>query len=92
VAPEDRFLTGRLGLSDPILFNGGDQDELSRGGCASERSTDRHLAVFKWLAQDFERLAIERGHLVQEQHALVGEADLPRLRRGPAADQAGVAH
>ena len=43
------------------------------------------------LAQHFQAAAMELGQLVEEQHAVVGQADLARGRRAAAADHAGVA-
>ena len=52
---------------------------------------DRHHPVLERLAQRLERAAPELRQLVQEQHAVVGEADLARPRDGAAADEGGVA-
>ena len=69
----------------------GDEHEVGRKRRAVERAGDRHRAVFERLAQHFERLAVELGQLVEEEHAVVGERDLARRGRRAAADQAGVA-
>ena len=42
------------------------------------------------LAQHFEHVPAELEHLVEEQHAVMGEADLARPRLRSAADQRGV--
>ena len=47
-------------------------------------------AVFERLAQDFEDVARELGELVEEEHAVVREADLAGARDHAAADEAGV--
>ena len=52
---------------------------------AARATTTR--AVFERLAQDFERAAVELRQLVEEQHAVVGEADLAGPRHAAAADQ-----
>jgi hypothetical protein len=44
------------------------------------------------LTEDFEDVSAEFGHLVEEQHAVVGEADLARPRQRPAADQGDIRH
>jgi len=72
-------------------IHGGDEDEVGGESRAAEGPADGHLAFLERLAQDLERLAIELGHLVEEEDALVGQADLARLGRAAAADQAGVA-
>ena len=71
--------------------HGGDEDEVGGEGRAAEGPADGDLAFLERLAQDLERLAIELGHLVEEEDALVGQADLARLGRAAATDQAGVA-
>ena len=52
----------------------GDEHEIGRKRRAVKRPGDRHRAVFQRLAQHFERLAVELGQLVEEQHAVVGQA------------------
>ena len=49
---------------------------------------DRHDAVLQRLAQRLERRAAELRQLVEEQHAVVGEAHLAGLRQRAAADEA----
>ena len=51
---------------------------------------DRHLPVFHGLAKDLEDILPELGRLIQEKHAVVGKAHLPRLGYLAAADQAGI--
>ena len=48
---------------------------------------DRDLAALERLAQRVERLRLEFGHLVEEEHAVMGERDLARPRPQAAADQ-----
>lgn len=45
------------------------------------------LAAFQRLAQDLQDLALELRQFVEEQHALVRQGDLARLRAAAAADQ-----
>ena len=66
-------------------IHGGDEDEVGGESRAAEGPADGHLAFLERLAEDLERLAIELGHLVEEEHALVGQADLAGLRRAAAA-------
>lgn len=49
------------------------------------------MARFERLAQDLETSAMKLGQLVEEQHAVVRQADLAGRRRGAAADHAGIA-
>ena len=42
------------------------------------------------LAEHFEDVAAELEHLVEKQHAVMGETDFARPRLRPAADQRGV--
>lgn len=52
---------------------------------------DHHLAGLQRRAQGIERLGAELRELVEEQHAVVGERDLPRFGLQPAAGQRGHA-
>jgi hypothetical protein len=67
------------------------QDEVGREGRGPQRPADRHAAVLQGLAQHLQRLAVELRQLVEEQDALVRQADLAGLRDAAAADQPGVA-
>ena len=68
---------------------GGDEHEARREDRRALAAHDRHAAVLQRLAQRLERRARELGQLVEEQHAVVGEARLARRRDRAAADQAG---
>jgi hypothetical protein len=52
---------------------------------------DADEAVLERLPQRLDRGALELGQLVEEQHAVVGQRDLARARRGAAAEQGGHA-
>ncbi len=52
---------------------------------------DQDLAGLQRLAQGVERLGLELGQLVQEEHPVVGQADLARLDPDAAAGQGGHA-
>ena len=48
------------------------------------------LSVFERLPQDLEHVAAELEHLVEKQHAVVGEADLAGARLRPPTDECRV--
>ena len=60
-APRVGAIAARAGI------HRGHQDELGGERRAPQGPADRHLAFLQRLAEDFQRLAIELGHLVQEQ-------------------------
>jgi hypothetical protein len=67
-------------------IHGGDEDEVGGESRAAAGPADGHLAFLERLVQNLERLAIELGHFVEEEDALVGHADFARLGRAAAAD------
>ncbi len=67
-----------------------DQREAGRERERARRAGDVDVAVLERLAERLERVAAELGQLVEEEHAVVREADLARTRERPAADQPGV--
>jgi hypothetical protein len=75
----------RAGVHRSRQHKGGREGQRHRG------AADRHLPVFERLPEDFEDRTVELGQLVEEEHAVVREADLARPRHGPAATQARVA-
>src|SRR5262249_33675847 len=56
-----------------------DQDEICREGRAVHRLADRDLSLLRRLAEDFERLAVELGHLIEEEAAFVSHRGERRL-------------
>lgn len=48
---------------------------------------DDDMPRLQWLTQDLEHLAVEFRQLVEKQHALMRQGDLPRLRTAAATDQ-----
>ena len=68
----------------------GDEDEAGRERRRGHGARDRHLAGFERLAEDFQAAAMELRQLVQEEDAVVGEADLPGCRRIAASHHAGI--
>jgi hypothetical protein len=60
--------------------HGGDQHETRGIGHAMVRSGDRDLPDLERLAQRIERLRLELGQLVEEEHAVMGERDFARPR------------
>ena len=66
-----------------------DQLEAGREERQPLDAGDRHDAVLERLAQRLERRPLELGQLVEEQHASMREARLPRTRPGAAADDRG---
>ena len=59
---------------------GGDEQEARREDRRALAAHDRHAAVLQRLAQRLERRPRELGQLVEEEHAVMGEARLPRQR------------
>jgi hypothetical protein len=57
------------------VVHGGDEHELGGEGDAADGAADGDLAVLQGLAHDFEGGAPELGELVEEEGAVVGEAD-----------------
>ncbi len=51
------------------------------------RTGDHDLARLQRLAQHFKHAALELGQLIEKQHAMVGQGNLPGLRPAAAADQ-----
>ena len=68
----------------------GGADELEAGGerRAARGAGDDDAALLEGLAQRLEDALGELGQLVQEEHAVMGEADLAGMRHAAAADQA----
>ncbi len=79
-------MTARTGV------HGSDEHERSREGRGARRTSDADETFFERLPQHFERVPAEFRHLVEQQHAVVREADLPRPGKGPAANQGHVGH
>ena len=78
----------RLGrLAAAARVHGGDELEARRIGDAVVGAGDHDLAGLERLAQRIERLRLELGQLVEEQHAVMGERDLARPGVEAAADQ-----
>ena len=76
-----------VGAPAAARVHGGDQHEARGIGHAMVGARDRDLAALERLAQRVERLRLEFGHLVEEEHAVMGERDLARPRAQAAADQ-----
>lgn len=68
-----------------------DQHKVGGKVGGSHRAADRDRAIFERLAQHFEGGAVELGQFVEEEDAIMGEADLAGRGRRAAADEAGVA-
>jgi hypothetical protein len=71
--------------------HGGHQHEAGREGGRVEGARDGHLAGLQGLAQHLQAAAVELGQFVEEQHAVVGHADLAGGGGAAATDHAGVA-
>ena len=67
--------------------HGGHQLKAGRKSGLARRARDGDAAGFHRLTQGFECRARELGHLVEEQHAAVGQRDFTRPGRRPAARQ-----
>ena len=67
-------------------------DEHEAGGedRRARRAGDRHAPFLERLTQHLQDVAAELEHLVEEQHAVMREADLAGTRLRSAADQRGV--
>ena len=76
-------------ISARARVGGGEQHEPRRVDGRVACPSDRHAAVLEGLAQCLERRARELRELVEEQHATVGENDLPDAATARAADQTG---
>ena len=69
--------------------HGAHQHEPGWDRCTAARGPgDLDLAVLQGLAQHLQHLLVELGQLVQKQHAVVGQGDLPRPGIGAAARHA----
>lgn len=66
----------RCGFAIGGGVHGGDEHEARGKRHRPRRPGDRHVAVLEGLAKDLERGALEFRKLVEEEHAIVGEADL----------------
>ena len=66
-----------------------DQLEARRKLCLAARAGDADHAVLERLAERLQRRPRELGELVEQQHAVVGEARLARPRAGAASDDRG---
>ena len=69
----------------------GDEHEVGWEIGRAEGTADRDVAVFERLSEDFEGPAVEFGEFVEEEDAVVGEADFARGGDRAAADESGVA-
>jgi hypothetical protein len=50
-----------------------------------------HLFLLQWLTQHFQPAAVMLRQLIEEEHAMMRQADLAGRRRAAAADHAGIA-
>ena len=67
------------------------QHEGGGEGRGAGGARDPHRPFFEWLPQHFQDVAAELRHLVEEQHAVMRQADLARPRDRPATDQRDIA-
>ncbi len=81
---------GIAGKAARTRIHRADQHEAGREDGRARRARDRDAPLFERLAQHLEHVPAELRHLVEEEHAVMGEADLagPRLRS--AADERRV--
>ena len=92
VAPPFRFATaaGALRVAPPTAgarIGGAHQGNAAGEAAALTGAADPHLSLLKGLAQLIEHGAAELGQLIEEQHTIVGQAQLPRSRQRAAANQ-----
>ena len=64
-------------LAAGARVHGGKKDKVDGKSQTTEGAVDRQLTFFQRLAEDLERSAVELGHLVEGQDALVGHQDWP---------------
>ncbi len=68
-----------------------DQDKVSGKGEPEACATNRNALRFEGLAQRLEGVATKLGKLIEEEHAVVRESNLTRLRNGaPAYESSGA--
>ena len=72
--------------------HGPHQEEAGGKALGAPDPGHQHRPVLQRLAQSLQGVAPELGELVQEEHAVVGQADLTGAQRDPAAHQPRVAH
>src|SRR5262245_16038867 len=78
-------------ISARARIHGGDQNEAGRKCRGSKRSRNGDMTFFERLTQDFQAASIEFGKFVQEEDAVVSEADFPWGRCAAASHHAGIA-
>src|SRR5260370_23318677 len=85
-----REAVGRLAAASAEILAGTTQQAAGalEQAAAVAQTRDRHLAGLERLAQDFQTTAVEFRQLVEEQDAVVRQADLTWGRGAAAADQA----
>ena len=82
-----REIAARAGIHGP------DQNEVGGEGKRPVGAGQRDRRFFERLAQHFKHVAREFGQLIQEQDAVMRQADFARARRSrAAADEPGVRH
>jgi hypothetical protein len=70
---------------------GPDQHKIGREGQAALRAADGDDLILRRLAQHLQAMLPKFRHLIQEEHALVRQADFAGPRPLSAADEAGRA-
>ena len=83
------------GVAVPAAFagvHGAYQHKFRRVRHRPGNPGDGDLSVLQWLAHQVKRILPEFRHLVQKQHALMGEGDFTRPWVGAAASESGIGH
>jgi len=78
------------GESTGTRVHGTDEHEPGRENSDAGGTSDANDAFLEGLSQDLQRQATKLGHLVEEEYAVVGEADLARPRFRPTPDQCHI--
>lgn len=71
--------------------HGGDEHEGGGEGDGAGGAGDGDFAILQGLAHDFQGAAAEFGQFIEEEDAVVGEADFSRTGVAAATEQAGIA-
>ncbi len=87
----DAFLVGMVVVATRTRIHRRHEHETGRILHREPRAADGDHTILQGLAQDLQHLALELGQLVQEEHAVVRQADLAGLGEGSAAHERHIA-
>lgn len=69
----------------------GNEEETARESETSGGTGNGNEAIFEWLTEDFQDVALKFGEFVKEEDTIVSEADFAGLRIDAAAQKTGIA-